>query len=213
MEGMYTMSVTPAPGQSSFYFYAPEVENQSRQHGYMTSHPADIPFNAPMTVFPPQQPIYAAMNAHPQLPAKNAFRSALSMPPIASPQPSHLKPTIIVQNGSPALMPLDTRFVNADFYAFPTTPPLSTSGSTISSPPSSCGMLQTPVNSFFPPVKVEGVKEGCESEVHTEILAQPDWSDSPPMTPGEFIVHHQQNMVEIGVLSFPSSYYYWFFFY
>jgi len=186
MEGVYTMHATAIP-QHPFYFYSSE---EPRQHGYFTSHPSEVPFNGSMPLFPPQQqqPIYphhAPVHTH-QLPTKNSFHSALNMTSIASPQPSHLKPTIVLQHDSPALMPLDTRVVSSDLYVFPTTPPLSTSGSTISSPPSTCGVLQTPVNgSFFPSEKVEGVKEGCENEVQMEILANPDWtrSNSPQMTP------------------------------
>lgn len=54
-------------------------------------------------------------------------------------------------------------------------------------------MLPTPVNGAFYPIDAfdikgfEGVKEGCETEVHAEILARNDWarSASPPMTPGK----------------------------
>jgi hypothetical protein len=194
MEAPYSMHPAAMAAQPAYYFYNPDVESQQRQ--FAPHHPEMPAFHVPMPLFQPQQqqqPIYAAhhpMNAHPQLAPKAPFHHQMSMTPIASPQPTHLKPTIIVQHDSPALLPLDTRFVHADFYGFPSTPPLSSSGSTVSSPPSSCGMLQTPVNgSFFPSEKVEGVKEGCETEVHTEILANLDWarSDSPPMTPGELI--------------------------
>ena len=128
------------------------------------------------------------MNMH-QMATTNAFRGAtMSLTPIASPQPSQMKPAIMVQQDSPALMPLDTRFLSHDLYGFPTTPPLSSSGSTVSSPPSANGTLHTPMNDgFFAFERVEGVKEGCETDVHTEILANPDWSrsGSPPMTPGK----------------------------
>ncbi|CBF85299.1 protein msnA [Aspergillus nidulans FGSC A4] len=124
------------------------------------------------------------INMH-QMATANAFRGAMNMTPIASPQPSNLKASLAVQ-GSPALMPLDTRFVSNDYYAFPSTPPLSTSGSSVSSPPSTNGTLHTPMQeSFFALEKVEGVKEGCEGDVHAEILASVDWqrSASPAMTP------------------------------
>ncbi|KAL1882420.1 hypothetical protein Plec18167_002836 [Paecilomyces lecythidis] len=190
MEATYAMH--PMPGQS-FYFYTPDAESQQQRHHY-TSNPTEMQFNGHMPAFQPphcmpeQQPIYAAhaLNMQHQMAAKSPFQGAMNMTPIASPQPSHLKPTILIQQSSPGLMPLDTRFVSADFYGFPSTPPLSTTGSTISSPPSSCGTLHTPVNgSFFPMEKVEGVKEGCEGDVHTESLTNPDWSRaaSPPMTP------------------------------
>jgi hypothetical protein len=193
------MAPTPVQGQTAFSYFPADSNSQHRQPTHFTSHPSEMqPFYGQIQAFPPapqpqqhcvpeQQPIYSAqpmMNMH-QMATTNAFRGALSMTPILSPQPSHLKPTIIVQQGSPALLPLDTRFVSADYYNFPSTPPLSTSGSTISSPPSTSGALRTPVNGFFAFEKVEGVKEGCESDVYTEILSSVDWSraDSPPMTP------------------------------
>ncbi|KAI9931117.1 hypothetical protein MW887_010774 [Aspergillus wentii] len=184
-------------GQPSFAYYpTADSTTQQRQPTHFTSHPSDMQqfygqmpaypqHQQPQHCMPEQQPMYAAqpmLNMH-QMATTNAFRGAVN---IASPQPSHMKPTIIVQQGSPALMPLDTRFVSADFYGFPSTPPLSSTGSTISSPPSSSGALRTPVNDcFFPFEKVEGVKEGCENDVHAEILANADWAraDSPPMTP------------------------------
>lgn len=169
----------PLPGQQ-YYFYNPETEPRQ----YVVSHPEMPPYHAPMPIYPQQQPIFAT---HPQLAPKLPMHSQMSLTPIASPQPTHMKPSIMIQqqNGSPALMPLDTRF---DFYSFPSTPPLSSAASSISSPPSTCGMIHTPVNGSFTLEAMEGVKEGCESEVQAEILAKPDWSrsNSPPLTPGMF---------------------------
>jgi C2H2 transcription facotor len=180
MEGAYTMSA-PLPGQQ-YYFYNPETEPRQ----FVVPHPEMPPYHAPMPIYPQQQPVFAT---HPQLAPKLPMHSQMSLTPIASPQPTHMKPSIMIQqqNGSPALMPLDTRF---DFYGFPSTPPLSSAGSSISSPPSTCGMIHTPVNGSFTLETMEGVKEGCESEVQAEILAKPDWSrsDSPPLTPGMFSI-------------------------
>ncbi|KAJ5669183.1 C2H2 finger domain transcription factor sebA [Penicillium macrosclerotiorum] len=186
MDSPYTVGPTPVQSQSPFYY----PDTQQTSQGHYTSQPSNVPYYGQMQFSRGvEQPIYSAqpvMNMH-QMATTNAFRGAtMNMTPIASPQPSQMKPAIIVQQGSPALMPLDTRFISADLYAFPSTPPLSSSGSTISSPPSAHGTLHTPINdSFFAFEKVEGVKEGCETDVHTEILANPDWSrcDSPPMTP------------------------------
>lgn len=210
-----TYAMAPQP---SFAYYPTDPTSQ-RQHTHYPSHPSEMqqPYYGQMHAFPQsqhhhhpqqaqpqpqhglpdqQQALYAAqpmMNMH-QMATTNAFRGAINMTPIASPQPSQLKPTIIVQPGSSGLMPLDTRFVSADFYGFPSTPPLSASGSSISSssssPPSSTGAQHTPISeNFLSFEKVEGVKEGCEGEVHTEILAHPEWtrSESPPMTPGMFL--------------------------
>lgn len=195
-----------APAQPSFAYYHADPASQ-RQHTHYPSHPSDMQqFYGQMQAFPqqqqhpqhqpqqPQQPQHGLpsqpmMNMH-QMATTNAFRGTMNMTPVASPQPSQLKPTIIVQPGTSALMPLDTRFVSADFYGFPSTPPLSTSGSSISSPPSTTGAQQTPVSdNFLSFGKVEGVKEGCEGEVHQEILGNAEWprSNSPPMTPGKLI--------------------------
>ncbi|KAL3456218.1 hypothetical protein BJX64DRAFT_294324 [Aspergillus heterothallicus] len=194
MDATYTMVPSPVQGQPQFAYYP--ADTQSRAQTY-ASHPADMQaYYAQVSPFPhaaqPQQhmmaeqPIYSApmINMH-QMATANAFRGAMNMTPIASPQPSSFKAALAVQ-GSPALMPLDTRFVNSEYYAFPSTPPLSTSGSSVSSPPSSTGSLHTPINEgFFTFEKVEGVKEGCEGDVHAEILANIDWqrSASPAMTP------------------------------
>src|ERR1700753_52533 len=52
------------------------------------------------------------------------------------------KPQVFVHDSSPFLQPLDT---TADLYFMPSTPPLSTSGSTVNSPPSH-SVLPTPVS-------------------------------------------------------------------
>jgi hypothetical protein len=90
------------------------------------------------------------------------------------------KPQILIQENEPYLFPLDT-----DCYA-PSTPPLSSSGSAVSTPPSSAEILPTPVNGHFVPQGIEGVKTGCEEEVFSEILACDNWTNavSPPVTPG-----------------------------
>ncbi|RDW81316.1 putative C2H2 transcription factor (Seb1) [Aspergillus mulundensis] len=176
-------------GQPQFAYYP--ADSQPRPH--YASHPSDMHYYGQVSPFAhaQQQPHcmpehYAptVMNMH-QMATANAFRGAMNMTPIASPQPSNFKASLAVQ-GSPALMPLDTRFVSNDYYAFPSTPPLSTSSSSGGSPPSTTGALHTPMHeSFFALEKVEGVKEGCEGDVHAEILASVDWqrSASPAMTP------------------------------
>lgn len=138
------------------------------------------------------------MNMH-QMATTNAFRGTMNMTsaPAQAPVPSNpasqatttTKPTIILQPGS--LMPLDTRFVSTDYYGFPSTPPLSASGSSVISSPPASGTQQTFSDSLLAFDKVEGVKEGCEGDVHAEILANAEWSrsDSPPMTPGAFSIY------------------------
>ncbi|KAJ5500034.1 Zinc finger C2H2 [Penicillium expansum] len=163
MDSTYTMAPTSV-GQSSAYY----PDSTQRQQGHYQS---DIPYYSQMQ-YGQEQPLYSPqpmMNMH-QMATTNAFRGAtMSLTPIASPQPSQMKPTIIVQQGSPRVDALGHSVYR-----------------TISSPPSAHGALPTPIHdTFFTFDKVEGVKEGCETDVHQEILATPEWarSDSPPMTP------------------------------
>jgi hypothetical protein len=94
------------------------------------------------------------------------------------------KPTILIQDHTPRLI-IEPDCHDGDMYYYPSTPPLSASGSVINSP-SSCDILPTPMNTMF--FGFEGVKEGCEGEVQSENLAGGEWArcGSPPMTPGTF---------------------------
>lgn len=71
-----------------------------------------------------------------------------------------------------------------DVYYLPSTPPLSASGSTTSSP-SNYEMMSTPTNTIFFGESFTGVREGCEEEVQAENLAGNEWArcGSPPLTP------------------------------
>ncbi|KAL4804230.1 hypothetical protein BDV18DRAFT_28706 [Aspergillus unguis] len=198
---MDAYTVAPS-GQPQFAYYP--ADSQRTQYA---SHPSDmqyygqVPFQQQHCV--PEHYAPTVINMH-QMATTNAFRGAMNMTPIASPQPSNLKASLAVQ-GSPALMPIDTRFVSSDYYGFPSTPTLSTSGSSVSSPPSSNGTLHTPMNdTFFSLEKVEGVKEGCEGEVHAEILANVDWqrSGSPAMTP---VFIHNPSISSQGSISSHGS--------
>lgn len=142
-----------------------------------------MPYQQPMY----QRPHSAGAQMHYHHPAP-AYISQAMLTPVASPRAQHYKPTILVQQDMHALMPLDT---DCRQY-FPATPTFSASGSfsSVSSPPSSVDMLPTPVNGVFfsKPVMASfpAVKEGCEEEVFSEVLAGGDWTTrpgSPPMTP------------------------------
>lgn len=120
------------------------------------------------------------------------------MTPVQSPQPMYQKPQIMLhQQDSPYLFPLDT-----DCYA-PSTPPLSTSGSAVSSPPSSAEILPTPVYNNFQGHCMD-VKPDCDDEF-AEMLANENWNNaaSPPMTPG-FIQPGQQGPYLLSAHECPS---------
>lgn len=91
------------------------------------------------------------------------------MTPTGSPRPLHSKPMIM----------LDT---DLDGGYIPSTPPLSTSGSTVGSP-KNCDMLQTPMNPMFSGLDgADGVKDTVMESAENNALS---WSNagSPPVTP------------------------------
>lgn len=177
-------------GQPPFYYYNPEP-----------GHFSPLPHGAQdgMQVSPLQQQM---MNEHAHvlysrprsssvqgmLPLKNAA-AVQSQTPLASPRPLAQRPAFLYQNDGQGLS-LDTECNAPDLYIYPSTPPLSVPGSTASSPPSTCGVLPTPaIKNLYTFENLEGVKEGCESEVQSEILAGGDWTRccSPPLTPGKHL--------------------------
>ena len=191
MEMPYSGQNLPIMGQSSFYYYNPEPSPETKQYGHFTPQPYALstdhmnqqayfpqpPSGYPMQVYSrPSVSECSNMSYHPQR----------VMTPQASPRADCQKPTIVVEHNSPMLMPLDTSCANMHYM--PGTPTLSTSGSAISSPPSLCEFLPTPVSGFFDGESFNGVKEGCEEEVFSEVLAAGDWTraGSPPLSPGKF---------------------------
>ena len=146
--------------------------------------------SSPEYAMPYQQPMYQrphSADAHIHYHAAPPYISQAMLTPAASPRPQYYKPTIFVQQDMPGLMPLDTDCHNY----YPATPTLSASGSfsSVDSPPSA--YLPTPVNGVFfghqqNLTGYQAVKEGCESEVFSEVLAAGNWNvrpGSPPMTP------------------------------
>lgn len=129
-----------------------------------------------MSVYPavptlPSSPMYSRPGSScSQQPAVYGNVSNL-MTPTASPPASH----------TPAVW-LDSEF--ADNSYFPSTPPLSTSGSAIGSP-KSCDVLQTPLNPMFSGLDGFHAVKAAFEPVEPSVL---DWSscDSPPMTPSKF---------------------------
>jgi hypothetical protein len=172
-----------AIGQGPFYFYNTESKHDVRQH-----YPQQQMHMYPMVPTLPSTPVYSrpgsASNSQPPTLYSNG---PAVMTPTASPQPMSHKPAILLEN---------------EFYEnpyFPSTPPLSTSGSTIGSP-SACEVLQTPMNPMFSGLDgLDGFKEALEP-VETAVL---DWSNcgSPPMTP----VYLQSQLGKVPSLSNTAS--------
>ncbi|KAL2134027.1 hypothetical protein VTI74DRAFT_1191 [Chaetomium olivicolor] len=171
---METMMTAQSAGPA-FFFYSPEPNPEGRQHGRFIpqQHPAMLPVVPPL----PSTPVYSrpglSCSQPPLLP--KGFTSVPILPstltPLASPMPIAHKPTIV----------LDTELSEVDGLYSPSTPPLSSSGSVISSP-GSCDMLQTPLNPMFS--GLDG-KEACDMDGELESFPALDWSAcaSPPLTP------------------------------
>lgn len=188
----YASHATPPMAQSSFFYYSPDPKPETRQHGHFTPHPIGMPMmpESPEYVMPYQQPIFPrpSSSGH-QMPlaAQHAYISHAMLTPVASPRAHSSKPTILLHQDCHSLVPLDTECRGY----FPATPTLSASGSfsTVSSPPPHGELIPTPVSAIMAPkpgfAVVPVVKEGCEEEVFSEVLAGGDWTrpGSPPMTP------------------------------
>lgn len=168
---MMPQSTVPA-----FLFYNPNPSPESRQHGRFM--PQQFPaFQPPMNMLPvvaplPSTPIYPRPGSSSSKPLSGTPMAPQTVTPVASPMPVSHKPTIV----------LDTELSESDGFYSPSTPPLSSSASVISSP-GSCDMLQTPLNPMFS--GLEG-KESGDVEGEFEKFPSLDWSAcaSPPLTPG-----------------------------
>lgn len=139
-------------GHAPFYFYS---NAESKQQVYQMA---------------PSTPVYSRPSSSSCAQPPTLYSNGPSvMTPGASPPPAMHRPSIM----------LDTEFGDSSY--FPTTPALSTSGSTIGSP-KNYDVLQTPMNPMFSGLDgMDGAKELMESAENTVL----DWSScgSPPMTP------------------------------
>jgi len=189
MDASYAMHPAQSMGQSPFFYYNPDPTGENaRQHGHFTPHPhgKNQGFHAQGqdAYYSPSMLFKRPSSSNSQTSFPQAAYANHMLTPVASPQPMYQKPTILIQQqDSPYLHPIDTDV--SDFRFAPATPPLSSSGSSVSSPPSIYDGMSTPMDAFFPGEGIEGVKQGCEGEVFSEILAAgADFrSASPPMTP------------------------------
>ncbi|KAL0938992.1 zinc finger protein [Colletotrichum truncatum] len=193
-----TMMTAQAMGQAPFLYYRPEPKpDTSRHRGHFSQQP-NMPQHMamyPMVPTLPSTPIYSRPNSSCSQPMGPTLYSngPTTMTPVASPQPMSNKPAIM----------LETEICDADGIYYPSTPPLSTSGSAISSPNNSCELLQTPMNPMFSGLEgFDGLDSFKETLEVPENLAV-DWSScgSPPMTP----VYLQNQVGQVPSLSTNTS--------
>ncbi|KAL8729477.1 MAG: hypothetical protein Q9166_004725 [cf. Caloplaca sp. 2 TL-2023] len=187
MDSPHAVPAARGLGQSPFFYYNPEPGHFSPRPNADCEGPQIHHFPQQMYPLGHAQMMYGRpSSASPvYLPPKTAMALQPFNTPVASPRPRHQRPAFLYQNDGLPLS-LNTECSTPDLYIYPSTPPLSVSSSTVNSPPSTCGILPTPVvGDRLPLENLEGVKEGCEGDVQTEILAGGDWtrSGSPPLTP------------------------------
>ncbi|KAF7549401.1 hypothetical protein G7Z17_g6421 [Cylindrodendrum hubeiense] len=171
---METTMMPPAMSQAPFYYYSPESKNEVRQHGHFSPQQPMQPMQQQQIMYPmvptlPSTPVYSRPNSANSRPPTLYSNGPAVMTPTASPQPMSHKSAMMLEHEM------------YEHSYFPSTPPLSTSGSTIGSP-NSCEVLQTPINPMFSGLDgFDGIKESFEP-VEASVL---DWSScgSPPMTP------------------------------
>ncbi|KAJ5032386.1 uncharacterized protein L3040_008991 [Drepanopeziza brunnea f. sp. 'multigermtubi'] len=178
-------------GQSPFFYYNPDPKPDNRQHGHFSHQPSNtqVPVYHPHMQPLPSTPIYPRLNSgcsqpamHPQM-YSNGY--PVNMKPMASPRPMYhnQKPMIMIQEHDPRTI-LESD-VHEDMYYYPSTPPMSASGSSIGSP-SSCELMPTSMDAvFFGLDGFEGAQPGCHGEMLAENMISGEWPrrGSPPMTP------------------------------
>jgi hypothetical protein len=193
MEGPYLVQHEQQFNPHFFYYHPdPNPQPQARHHGHFTPHPngGSMQFQAPMPhhmqqmPIEQQVPIYVPHAYHqhsvrsPQQFAVAGYSPKPLLTPVQSPQQAGQKLHIMVQHDSPYAFSLDGDYA-------PSTPPLSASGSAVSSPPSTCEVLPTPVNSSFVGQTLDGVKS--DDGGLSELFAGEEWTNAttPPMTPSK----------------------------
>ncbi|KAL8721273.1 MAG: hypothetical protein Q9225_002015 [Loekoesia sp. 1 TL-2023] len=193
MDSPHTAPAARGLGQSPFFYYNPEPGQFSPHpnaigEGAQTQQYHQHLCHADMMAYGQSNMIYArptSSGSPIHLPPKTAMSLQSFNTPVASPRPMHQRPPFLYHHDGLPLS-LNTECGAPDLYVSPSTPPLSVSASTVNSPPSTCGVLPTPIyGANLPLENLQGVKEGCEGEVQTEILAGGDWTrcGSPPLTP------------------------------
>ena len=183
-----------------FFYYNPEHTAEPRpQQSLFTPHPGAVVSASPAPRFPPPPPMYVQdlvgrpethmveRPAAAQLFGRFPPTLASSGPGcVISPRPMCHKPAAIFTER------LDTECGGERYN--PATPPLST-GSSVHSPPVGWDVLPTPTAPLALPLGangLNGVKDGCETDVKNEILAGGDWArcGSPPLAPSEYFILH-----------------------
>ncbi len=185
------MALNPALsfGPPPFLYYNPHPDTSSRQHGHFSPHPRGttptaIFQHAPSTQ-PPTLPVDSAgATARSSVAASASVTTRTNAP--ASPPMALQKPTIVVsgdENRRPSF--LASPPVDAEAYCMPSTPPLSVSGSTISSPLSVCAAMSSPAVMFGQEHSEDFKCSSGEPLLSFGLIPGEAWNPTPPLTPGK----------------------------
>ncbi|KAI1818483.1 hypothetical protein GGS20DRAFT_596244 [Poronia punctata] len=171
-------------GQASFFYYTPDPNPENRQHGHFRQHPGFQQMQQqhmyPVVPTLPSTPIYSRPNS--------SSSSQQTMPAkVFAPVPSNGTPqrTSSYLVGQQGKLMLETDFCDNEAFYYPTTPPLSTSGSSMGSPSHTQDMLSTPLNPMFSGLDGCELIKGEDEAAVSQSLENIDWSSygSPPVTP------------------------------
>lgn len=189
MEAPYT----PGAEQPPFLFYNPGP--YQGPHGHFTPHPhQQQPYHPPVHFHPDMmKPMPQPTYYHPLPPPPQHFiehqaymfhpspyhHQGPMLTPVASPQPIYPKPPIVIETRAAP------RYYSQEIDSSPSTPPLSSSSSSVGSP-ALASMLVTPVNepaTYGFPAIFSGFKQGFENDSLT-LLGGFDDLASPQLRPG-----------------------------
>jgi hypothetical protein len=169
-----TIMTAQAIAQAPCYFFNPEATKDGRQHGPFYLGMQQMTYPTVPTL--PSTPMYSRPSSSGSQPSGQRLQSSARgsfSTPLPSPQLVSQKPIITVETE-----------IKDDMY-YPTTPPLSTSGSTVGSP-SSCDILQTPMNPMLSGWDgSSGAKDPFDSA--STFQSTLTGMDSPPLTPGKIL--------------------------
>lgn len=189
----------PGPEQQPFLFYNPGPPHNHGQHGHFTPHPHQQLYHAPVHFHPDMmrpmsQPMPQSSHFHHHPSPQQAYgphafmyqpgpyAQGQMLTPLASPQPVYPKSSVVIETQAPLQQ------YACEIEAGPSTPPLSSSSSSVGSP-SPRSMVPTPANDqpvmYGFPGTFSGFKQGCENESLT-LLSEFDDMASPQLRPGTF---------------------------
>ncbi|KAI1821735.1 hypothetical protein F4861DRAFT_532734 [Xylaria intraflava] len=167
-------------GHAPFFYYTSDPSVEPRQHGHFTQHPSfqQMPHHMyPIVPTVPSTPIYSRPNS-------SCSQQAVPAAMFTIPSNVPLQRTNSFVASHPGKLMLETDVCDGDSFYYPATPPLSTSGSSMGSPPHMQDVLSTPLNPMFSGLDAcEMIKADEEAgKLSLEHMEWPPYG-TPPVSP------------------------------